>query len=397
MENRIIIHLDLDAFYCAVEELSKPHLKGKPFAVGGSPSSRGVVSSCSYAARRRGIRSAMPMARAVQLCPDLVVLPGNHREYSKRSKQVMAILRQVTDQVEQISIDEAFLDVSAVTAQPLLIARRLQQDILQQANLPCSLGIASNKLVAKIATDIGKAAVETDTYPNALLEVPSGQESEFLSPLPLETLWGIGPKTAESLRAIGINNIGQMANWPLNDLVKRFGKHGYDLHRRANGIDNRPVEKTHEPKSFSQEVTFSRDTNDRDILSEQLIRQSASVAESLSRRDLVCTTVKLKLRWPDFSTITRQVTLPQPTADQSQILAAATELFNQNWNNRTPIRLIGVGVSGLQPPNRQLSLWDQVDYRKAAQLEAAIHQVRTRFGPQIIQKGARKTPSGEDR
>jgi DNA polymerase-4 len=396
MENRTIIHLDLDAFYCAVEELSKPHLKGKPFAVGGSPASRGVVSSCSYAARRRGIRSAMPMARAVQLCPDLIVLPGNHREYSKKSKQVMAVLKEVTNLVEQISIDEAFLDISAISEKPLATAHQLQQDILQKTRLPCSLGIASNKLVAKIATDIGKSSVETDIYPNALLEVPAGKESEFLSPLPLETLWGIGPKTADALRAIGINNIGQLAKWPTKDLVNRFGKHGYDLHRRANGIDNRPVETVHEPKSFSQEVTFSRDTNDEEVLAKQLSRQAASIAESLSRRDLVCTTVKLKLRWPDFSTITRQTTLVAPTADRDLILSAARDLFDHHWNNSTPIRLIGVGVSGLQPPNRQLSLWDQIDFQKVANLEAAIHQVRARFGPQMIQKGASKSPLRKD-
>ncbi|MEJ2487881.1 MAG: DNA polymerase IV, partial [Anaerolineales bacterium] len=179
---RTIIHLDLDAFYCAVEELREPSLRGKPFAVGGRPETRGVVASCSYAARGKGIRSAMPMARAVQLCPELIIIPGRHREYGEKSRQVMEILRQTTDLVEQISIDEAFLDVTANTTDKLVLARSIQQRISTECSLPSSLGIASNKLVAKIATDIGKASVKTNNYPNAIKQVPPGEETEFLAP-----------------------------------------------------------------------------------------------------------------------------------------------------------------------------------------------------------------------
>lgn len=388
MNPRTIIHLDLDAFYCAVEELRDPNLRGKPFAVGGRPEHRGVVASCSYAARRLGIRSAMPMSRALQLCPELIILPGRHREYGQKSRQVMEILRQTSELVEQLSIDEAFLEVSGHAGDKTELARSIQARIMQECSLPSSLGIASNKLVAKIASDIGKGSVKTVTYPNAIQFVPAGQEAEFLAPLPLETLWGIGPKTAEQLRKIGINNIGELAAWPLVDLVKRLGKHGYDLHARANGIDNRPVETHRDPKSVSQEVTFSRDTADKAKLERQLRKQSDTVAENLKHSHLLGSTVKLKLRWPDFSTITRQSTLPAATQDAEEIYQQAHKLFLENWDSKTPIRLIGVGVSGLEPPSKQLSLWDQVDYDKLAQLEAAIHQVRSKFGDQVIHRGA---------
>lgn len=392
MTHRTIIHLDLDAFYCAVEELSNPALRGKPFAVGGSPDSRGVVASCSYAARREGIHSALPMAQAVRLCPDLIILPGRHREYRHKSRQVMQILRQKTELIEQISIDEAFLDVSDWQGDKITLARELQEEIHFTAGLPCSLGIASNKLVAKIATDVGKASVRTDTYPNAIQFVPPGEEAAFLAPLPLQTLWGIGPKTGEQLNAIGILNIGQLADWPVNDLVNRMGKIGYDLNKRARGVDNRPIETYREPKSVSQEITFSRDVADKASLLSQIDKQSQSVGSSLQKSKLLGTTVKLKLRWPNFSTITRQTTLPAPTNDPATIANAAKKLFQENWNGKTPIRLIGVGISGLQPPSKQLSLWDTADYTKLAHLEAALYELKNRFGEDSISKGIH-TPS----
>ena len=391
--NRTIIHLDLDAFYCAVEELRNPSLRGKPFAVGGKPDSRGVVASCSYAARKQGIRSAMPMARAVQLCPDLIILPGRHRDYGEKSRQVMNILHEITDLVEQISIDEAFLDVTKNPGDKMGLAKTLQEKIMAECSMPCSLGIASNKLVAKIATDIGKAAVNTSTYPNAIQLVPPGEEAAFLAPLPLETLWGIGPKTADQLRKIGITNIGSLASWPLADISKRLGKIGYDLHARANGIDNRPIETHRDRKSVSQEVTFGQDTADRTTLDRQLRRQSQTISKSLARANLLGTTVKLKLRWPDFSTITRQVTLSSPTDDETTIYQMANKLFQQNWDGKTPVRLIGVGVSGLQHPSRQLSLWDKIDYQKVAQLEAAIYQVQSKFGKEVLHRGTQESES----
>ena len=389
MVERKIIHIDLDAFYCAVEEIFNPDLRGKPFAVGGRPDSRGVVSSCSYAARIKGVRSALPMSRAVILCPELIILPGRHKEYSQRSKQVMAILRKFTSKIEQISIDEAFLDVSENQQNITILAKSIQESIKENCGLPCSLGIASNKLVAKIATDVGKGSVKTNTYPNAILIIPSGEESEFLAPLPLETLWGVGPKTAENLRKLGIRNIGELAKWSIQDLVKRFGKTGYDLHSRANGVDNRPIETYREPKSYSQEITFSKDIRDEKRLKEQIKKQSNQIATNLTKKNLLCSTVKIKLRWPDFSTISRQVTLPQPTNNPKIIFENANALFQRNWDYKTPVRLIGIGVSGLTPPSKQLSLWDKVDYAKLAQLESIIHQLKSKYGEKSIQKGVK--------
>jgi DNA polymerase-4 len=396
MNTRTILHLDLDAFYCAVEELFNPALQGKPFAVGGRPEGRGVVSSCSYTARKLGIRSAMPMSRAVQICPELVILPGRHREYGKRSREVMSILRDTAPLVEQLSIDEAFLDVTQFETEPYSLAKELQAQILEECELPSSLGIATNKLVAKIATDVGKASINTDTYPMTILQVPAGEEAEFLAPLPLEVLWGIGPKTADKLRRIGISNIGQLAQRSEQEMTKRLGKHGYDLYTRANGIDNRPVVTSREPKSFSQEVTFGQDTTDSHSLDKQLRRQSRHIAASLQKNRLVGSTVKLKLRWPNFSTITRQVTLPEPSQEQEVIYKFARELFDGNWDKKTPIRLIGVGVSGLEPPSKQLGLWDGVDYSRLAKVEAAIYEVNQKFGADKLHRGIiREDPSGD--
>jgi len=386
-KTRTIVHIDLDAFYCAVEEQFTPELHGKPFAVGGRPEHRGVVSSCSYAARNMGIHSAMPMAQAIRICPDLIILPGHHRKYSRKSKEVMAVLTSFSPQLEQISIDEAFLDVTKITKNSKEIALEIQNKVIEKTGLPCSLGVASNKLVAKIATDIGKASVKTKTYPQAIQIVPAGTEDDFLAPLPLELLWGVGPKTGGKLREIGIHTIGELASWPPNDLVQRLGKTGYDLHRRANGIDNREVVTYREPKSFSQEITFSRDTTDHSLIMKQLNKQSESLEKSLRKSGLKCSTIKLKIRWSDFSVISRQTTLPKPTDEHDTIYRHAMILLEQNWNKKDLIRLIGIGVANFQEPEKQLSLFEKRDYQKLGRLESAIYQVKTKFGADSIFKG----------
>ncbi|MEN8242052.1 MAG: DNA polymerase IV [Chloroflexota bacterium] len=384
---RIIIHLDLDAFYCAVEEQLDPRLRGKVFAVGGRPDGRGVVTSCSYAARQLGIRSAMPMSRAVGIAPDLIIRRGQHEIYGQKSRQVMSVLRGRTSLVEQISIDEAFLDVTELTDTPLEYGKSLQQEILQTSQLPCSLGIASNKLVAKIATDVGKASVKTTTYPNAIQLVSPGHEAEFLAPLPIEMLWGVGPKTAERLAGFNIFTIGELAAMPQAEIAAQFGKSGYDLHRRAQGIDQREIVTHREPKSHSQEVTFGKDITDRTRLHQQIQKQSEKVGKSLEKANQVGSTIKLKLRWSDFTTISRQTTLPLATNDPELINETALKLFNDNWDGKAPVRLIGVGVAQLQAPNRQLSLWDKTDYKKLAKIESALFEVKQRFGEEIISKG----------
>lgn len=392
---RKIIHLDLDAFYCAVEEQRDPTLRGKPFAVGGRPEERGVVASCSYPARQLGVHSAMPMSQAVKLCPQLLIVPARHRAYGKASQQVMARLHALTPLVEQLSIDEAFLDVTTRPELATQMARQLQGTIRQELGLPCSLGVATNKLVAKIANNVGKAAARSGMPPNAITVVPPGQEAAFLAPLPCEELWGVGPKTATRLHELGMATIGDIARWPEAELVGRFGKNGYDLSVHAKGIDHRPVETQRETKSISQETTFTRDMRDGAQLRQILSEQAEGVSQELKRKHLTASTVKLKLRWSDFTTLTRQTTLVQPTDEGEQLRLAAIRLFDQIWQGQL-VRLIGVGVSGLSQDARQLSLWDAPN-EKEERLWQTIETLRKRFGDQAIRRGrAKRDPDQTD-
>lgn len=382
----LILHLDLDAFFCAVEETRNPDLRGKAFAVGGKPTERGVVASCSYAARQYGVRSAMPMARAVRLCAGLIIVPGHHRIYGEVSKQVMARLHAITSAVEQISIDEAFVDISSITEPPEKLAHRLQDQIRSELDLPCSIGIASNKLVAKIATEVGKKSGRGTGPPFGLTIVPVGAEAAFLAPLPADMLWGVGPKTNARLTQLGINTIGDIARWPESELVRLFGENGRDLAQHARGQDHRPIVTEHEVKSVSQETTFTRDVRDDAALEKTLKELATEVARNLRNSDLAGTTVKLKIRWPDFTTLTRQTTLPQRTDRADEIIQAALELLHAVRRPGQAVRLIGVGVSGLGTPVRQLSLWDAPS-GKSQQLEVAIEQLRRKFGDDVIRHG----------
>jgi DNA polymerase-4 len=388
-EPRTIIHLDLDAFFCAVEEQLNPDLRGIPFAVGGSPEGRGVVSSCSYAARVFGVHSAMPMSRALAICPDLVVVSSHFSAYREASRAVMVILREITHLVEQISIDEAFLDVTDLPGPIDELAQGLQERILNGMGLPNSLGVATNKLVAKIATDVGKKTAQKGLPPNAITIVPTGTEAAFLAPLPVEMLWGVGPKTAARLDEIGINSIGDLAEHSDINLMRRFGKNGYELAQRAKGIDNRPIVLEHEAKSISQEVTYPKDIRDETRLRQTLEKQSDHIARHLQRKGLTARTVKIKLRWPDFTTLTRQTTLGQPTDDGKTILNAALKLFKATWKPPRAVRLLGVGVSGLDTPPRQIGLWDR-DWEKEQKIQDLLLQVHEKFGGEILSRGLPK-------
>ena len=390
---RTILHLDLDAFFCAVEEIRNPELRGKAFAVGGRPEERGVVSSCSYAARKMGVRSAMPMGQALRLCPGLIIVPSNHHLYSEVSRQVMSILHDVTGLVEQISIDEAFLDISDIRADPEPFARRLQARIRDELQLPCSLGIASNKMVAKIATEVGKAialkrikAQELAEPPNAVTVVGYGEEATFLNPLPAEMLWGVGPKTSKRLSELGIHTIGDLARWPESEMIRLFGENGRDLARHARGIDDRAIETERETKSISQEITFSRDVRDDKTLERTLHEQSAEVARQLRKNNLAGKTIKLKIRWPDFTTLTRQITLNNPTDQEEEITRAALELMKSVRKPNQAVRLIGVGVSGLSAPFRQLGLWD-VDSEKSRKVQNVLDSLQEKYGKNVVKRG----------
>jgi DNA polymerase-4 len=389
---RTILHLDLDAFFCAVEELRDPALRGKPFAVGGRPEGRGVVASCSYPARQFGVRSAMPMGQAVRRCPPLLIVPPDFRAYRAASQDVMARLGEVTPLVEQISIDEAFLDVTGLPDAGEPLARALQAGIRHDLKLPCSFGVASNKLVAKIANNIGKDSQPKDRPPNAITVVPPGGEAEFLAPLPIRELWGVGPKTAERLQQMRILTIGDLARHAEADLVRWFGKHGADLWRHARGIDDRPVETEHEAKSVSKETTFAHDVRDGAVLRQTLRDLSDGVGWRLRKAGLRGATVKLKLRWSDFTTLTRQVTLTPPIDSDDAIYSAALGIFEATWSEGRAVRLIGVGVSGFgdEDGGHQLGLWDAPSPPADAnsqKLQTALDQLKGKFGEGVIKRG----------
>ena len=384
---RTILHLDLDAFFCSVEETQNPDLRGKPFAVGGKPNERGVVASCSYAARAIGVHSAMPMSRALQLCRNLIIVPGRHKLYGECSEKVMSKLRNLTGLVEQISIDEAFLDISDMRETPAHIALDLQADIKNNLHLPSSIGIASNKLVAKIATEVGKKSNKKRTEPPfALTIVPYADEATFLAPLPADMLWGVGPKTSARLTELGIHTIGDIAKWPEKEIVNLFGENGRDLWRHAHGIDNRPIVTEYETKSISQENTFNVDIRDDKTLEKTIREQSKEIGRQLRKNDLAGKTVKLKIRWPDFTTLTRQITLPTSTDNDDEIFHAAIKLMKTVRKQNQAVRLVGVGVSGIGAPVRQLSLWD-AGSEKSRKLQEVVDQLQEKYGRDIIHKG----------
>jgi len=395
-ELRKVLHLDLDAFFCAVEAQRDPTLHGQPFAVGGLPEERGVVSSCSYAARRFGVRSAMPMSQALRLCPALRIVPGHHALYEEISRQVMTHLHNFTTLVEPISIDEAFLDLSDLRPTPEALARELQSSLWDALALPASIGAATNKLVAKIANDVGKRQAIHHPSPNsvdapmAITVVPPGAEATFLAPLPMRALWGVGPKTAETLADLGLQTIGDLARWPADDLVRRFGQLGRELAQRAQGLDNRPVVTEQAIQSFSREVTFARDVTAPAVLHRALVQLTQSVGWRLRQAGLCAGTVKLKLRWADFTTLTRQVTLDAPTTEDQVILTAAQSLLAQTWRGQ-PVRLIGVGASGLTAPAAQLSLWDATD-TKGQRLQQALDELRERYGAAVMRRASEVEP-----
>ncbi len=374
---RKILHVDLDAFFCSVEELLNPELRGKAFVVGGSPEGRGVVASASYAARALGIRSAMPTAQALKKAPGLIVLSSRHGLYQGHSRKVMDFLRQSAPLMEQLSIDEAFLDLSDDPRPGAEIAHGLQEEIQHHFGLPTSWGVASNKLVAKIATQVGK--------PRGLIVVPEGQEAAFLRPLPVSMLWGVGPKTEQALAKVGVRTIGDLATLPAETLRRLLGDHGIELASRAKGVDERPVVAEHAARSMSAERTFPKDVGDEEMLLRTLLRLSERVGRRLRKADLAGRTIRIKLRWPDFTTLTRQTRLEQPTNRDRQIYEEAVRLLRGVWSGGRRVRLLGVGVADLGPLAHQLELFDR-SWEKDERLMAALDQIRERFGPDAVRR-----------
>ncbi|MEX2431280.1 MAG: DNA polymerase IV [Dehalococcoidia bacterium] len=341
---RYVALVDLDAFFASVEVLERPELAGKPVLIGGPAKGRGVVAAASYEARRYGCHSAMPMAQAVRLCPHAVVLPSRHGLYREYSERVMDVLHRESRLVQQMSIDEAYVELTTVAEsveEAEALAHRMQARIRLEIGLPCSVGMATSKMVAKVACETGK--------PGGFVVVRPGQEAAFLGPLEIGVLPGIGPRTAARLKAHGFRTLGDIATAPLDRLLVVLGPWGALLQRRAAGEDPSPVREEREAKSISAEETFAEDIEERDALEAELRRLSERVGESLVRHGLVGRTVTLKLRSADFTTITRSASRPSATASVQGILAEALHLLDEHWRPGQAVRLIGVGVSNLRP------------------------------------------------
>jgi DNA polymerase-4 len=299
----------------------------------------------------------------------------------------MAILERFTDQIEQISIDEAFLDITQMGGSPRSIGEQIQRTIQEELDLPSSIGIASNKLVAKIATDVGKMAAGGDQPPKAITVVPPGEERSFLAPLPVQMLWGVGPKTKERLELFNIHTIGDLAAYSEVELAKSLGKMGYDLSRRAKGIDLRGIVRERGIKSVSNETTFRDDLDSKSAVLEQVNRLSSKVARRLNKKKLRGKTIQIKLRWSDFTTLTRQTTLSQSTRDEATIQSTAAKLLNEVWEDGRSARLVGVGVHNLDTQAQQLGLWDE-GLQKDIQLQEAVKQIREKYGEKVITRGS---------
>ena len=349
---RTIIHADLDAFYASVEVLDDPPLAGKPVIVGGRPGERGVVSAASYEARRFGVHSAMPLRTAARRCPHGVFLPGRPHRYRELSEQVMGIFADFTPLIEPISLDEAFLDVTAserALGDGAAIARGIKERVLEEAGLVVSVGVATNKLVAKVASDLRK--------PNALVVVPPGGEAEFLAPLPIRRLWGVGPQAQVALAEFGVSTIGQLAAVPVATLRRRFGQHGEDLAARARGVDRSAVQPFHAPKSIGHEHTFETDTVDMGRLEATLLDLAESVASRLRRHEMAAGSVQLKLRYEGFETLTRQAPLSRQEREAAPLFRAALTLLRRTLVEGRGVRLIGLTAINLSDA-QQLTLFD---------------------------------------
>jgi DNA polymerase-4 len=376
MAERTILHVDLDAFFAAVEQRDRPELRGKPVIVGGEPGGRGVVSAASYEARRFGVHSAMSLREAQRRCPDGIFLPVDGRRYQQASRDVMEVLRRFTPQVEPISIDEAFLDVTGSTAlfgDGEAIARAIKDAVREEVGLTASVGVATTKLVAKIASDLRK--------PDGLVVVAPGEESAFLAPLPISRLWGVGEKTAVSLADYGVKTIGDLAALPPDVVIRRFGRHGGSLVERARGLDPDPVHVGDPAKSVGHETTFETDTSDPEVIERTLLALSDGVAGRLRSAGVRASTIAVKVRDSSFRTITRQRTLDEPTDLTEPIYRVALALARPEVRG-IRVRLLGVTASNLGE-REQLNLFATEDPRRRAAIEAA-DAVRRRFGSRAI-------------
>jgi len=376
------MHIDLDAFFVSVEQVLNPELQGKPVVVGGSPDRRGVVASASYEARSFGLHAGMPLTTASRLCPQATFIEGSFLKYRHASQRFMAILADFSPNLEPVSLDEAYLDVTgfeSIYSSIHQMAQAVKQRITSELGLQASVGIASCKVVAKVASEISK--------PDGLLEVSAGQESSFLAPLPIAKLPGIGKKSERILNGLGIHTISQLATLPLSMLKSHFGAFGELMHRYANGIDDRDVEPPGAAKSISRETTFGKDTRDHSLLQATLRYLGERVGAELRQQDKQTRCITLKLRYADFSTITRCHTLSQGSNTDQTIFDTGLKLLKKALSQqKQPVRLIGIGVSSLTEPGRQLAMLD-ASAQRLEQLNRAIDRIRNKYGFTAIQTG----------
>lgn len=377
---RTVAHVDMDAFYAAVEALDHPEYRGKPLIVGGPRDSRrGVVSTCSYEARKFGVRSAMPLSQAARLCPQAIFIPGRMRRYGEVAELIRGVFHAFTPIVEPLSIDEAFLDLTGTEhlhPSPEALGQAIKRRIAgTTGGLTASVGIASNKFLAKLASELCK--------PDGLLVVTPESLETLLPPLPVGRLWGVGPKTEEELARYGIRTVGDLRRAPLDWLAAHFGKSGPVLFELARGIDERPVSPGGDPKSVGREETFAEDLSDPDELRRVLVSLAAQVGRRLRRSGFLARTVTLKLRYADFTTLTRSLTLPQPFDDDDTLTGAILHLWGKA-EKKQAFRLLGVYVSALAPAQQLPLLPD-----RKREVQSVMDELNARFQREVVVKGRR--------
>ncbi|WP_370527265.1 DNA polymerase IV [Pedobacter sp. SYSU D00535] len=377
-EKRHIVHIDLDSFFVSVERLKEPSLNGRPVLIGGS-SDRGVVSSCSYEARKFGVHSAMPVKKALQLCPQATVVKGDYSSYSKASAAVTQIIRESVPLFEKTSIDEFYIDLTGTDQffGCYRLASELRQKVMRETGLPISFGLSSNKTVSKVATGQAK--------PNGQLYVEHGQEKAFLAPLPVGKIPMIGERACEILRSIGIMTVGQLQNESKSNLERHFGRMGMVMWNKANGIDNSPVVPYHERKSISSEHTFEKDITHPEYMEPLLVSMLEQLTYKLRNDGKSAACLTVKIRYSNFETFTQQVTVA-PTQADNLLIPALKTLFKKAYQKGRPVRLIGVRLSNLSEGNIQPGLFD--DYEKTSKLYQALDALNNRYGSKTISRAS---------
>lgn len=388
----MILHVDMDAFYASVEERERPALVGQPVIVGGTPEGRGVVAAANYVAREFGVHSAMPATTANRLCPHAVFLPSRMSYYAEVSEQIRTIFQQYSPLVEPLSLDEAFLDVTGserLFGSAVSIGRRIKQDIRDQLRLVASVGVAPNKFMAKIASDLDK--------PDGFVVVEPGQEQQFLDPLPVGRLWGVGRVTGRAFEKFRIHTIGNLRQMPIELLRHHFGNSAEHLWNLAHGVDERRVVPEREAKSISHETTFAEDIEDLEVLRAWLLELSEQVGCRMRRHSIKGRTVQLKVRFGDFSTVTRAETLAQATDVTQEIWRTVAQMLADRMpERRLKVRLLGVGMSGLTDrESAQLSLFPEAGHERDSRLDKVTDRIKQKFGPASLQRGLGLLRDGE--